>query len=72
MEAIHVQLGVASGNQGAVSLVKPNFNEIFGSLVEVVGLEVVDDCDVVDPSAILGDAAMSVRLRGFKLLHKFS
>ena len=62
MEAIHVQLGVASGNQGAVSLVKPDFKEIFGLLIEIVGLEVVDDCDVVDPSAILGDASMSVPL----------
>jgi hypothetical protein len=53
-------------------LVEPNLHEIFGSLVEVVGLEVVDDCDVVDPSAILRDAAMTVRLRGFELLYKFT
>ena len=72
MEAVHVELGVAGWNQGTVSLVEPNLHEIFGSLVEVVGLEVVDDCDVVDPSAILGDAAMTVRLRGFELLYKFT
>ena len=53
IKAAHVQAGVHRRNERFLPLVQPDFNPVFGFFFEVVFLEVVDDCDVVDVLACL-------------------
>lgn len=59
-ESASVGVRVTCRNQFTITLVQPDFDPVFTGLFEIVALQVVDDGQVVDKSAIRRDISVMI------------
>ena len=54
-----IHLWIHCRNQSFITLVQPNFNEVFCFLLKVKGLQVIDDCNMIDKLSVVRDKFVS-------------